>query len=62
MNSLDPENLTRPQFIGAKVLRREDPRLLTGVGNYVADMKRHDMLHIAFLRSDHAHAPWKILK
>ena len=59
MNSLDPENLTRPQFIGAKVLRREDPRLLTGVGNYVADMKRHDMLHIAFLRSDHAHAAIK---
>ncbi|MEC8724781.1 MAG: xanthine dehydrogenase family protein molybdopterin-binding subunit [Pseudomonadota bacterium] len=48
--------LTRPQYVGATVTRREDPRLLSGEGNYVADIKRHGMLHIAFRRSDQAHA------
>lgn len=52
----DDISLTRPQFVGASVQRREDPRLLTGSGLYVADIKRHGMLHIAFRRSDHAHA------
>ncbi len=49
-------NFTRPKFVGASVARREDPRLLTGGGLYVADIKRHGMLHIAFRRSDMAHA------
>jgi carbon-monoxide dehydrogenase large subunit len=52
----DDLNFTRPQFVGASVARREDPRLLTGGGLYVADIKRHGMLHIAFRRSDMAHA------
>lgn len=56
MSSADDIRLTRPQFVGAKVPRREDPRLLTGSGLYVADIKRHGMLHMAFLRSDRAHA------
>ena len=56
MSATDDANLTRPQFVGAKVARREDPRLLSGAGNYVADIKRHGMLHLAFRRSDHAHA------
>ena len=56
MTPPDDIGLTRPQFIGARVVRREDPRLLTGAGNYVADIKRHGMVHIAFRRSDHAHA------
>jgi len=56
MNPPDDIDLTRPQFVGAKVARREDPRLLSGAGNYVADIKRHGMVHMAFRRSDHAHA------
>ena len=56
MTPPDDIDLTRPQFVGAKVARREDPRLLSGAGNYVADIKRHGMLHMAFRRSDHAHA------
>ena len=56
MRPPDDIDLTRPQFVGAKVVRREDPRLLSGAGNYVADIKRHGMLHMAFRRSDHAHA------
>ena len=56
MRPPDDIDLTRPQFVGAKVVRREDPRLPSGAGNYVADIKRHGMLHLAFRRSDHAHA------
>lgn len=46
----------RPKLIGARVQRVEDPRLLTGNGEYVDDIKLPGMLHIAILRSDHAHA------
>ena len=46
----------RPKLIGARVQRLEDPRLLTGTGHYVADLRRPGILHVAFLRSDHAHA------
>jgi carbon-monoxide dehydrogenase large subunit len=42
--------------IGAPVRRLEDARLLTGQGQFVADLERPRMLHVAFLRSPHAHA------
>jgi carbon-monoxide dehydrogenase large subunit len=38
------------------VRRREDHRLLTGGGNYAADGKAAGTLHVAFVRSPHAHA------
>lgn len=47
---------TRPKNVGAKVKRTEDPRLLTGHGGYVDDRQVQGMLHVAFRRSDHAHA------
>ncbi|MDP6705984.1 MAG: xanthine dehydrogenase family protein molybdopterin-binding subunit [Alphaproteobacteria bacterium] len=46
----------RPKLIGARVQRREDPRLLTGNGAFVDDRRLHGTLHLAFRRSDHAHA------
>ena len=42
--------------IGARPLRKEDQRFLTGRGNYVADIKRPDMVMVVFVRSPHAHA------
>ena len=42
--------------IGAPVRRREDPRLLTGRGRYVGDVELPRLLHVAFVRSLHAHA------
>ena len=36
--------------------RREDERLLTGVGRYTADWSQPGQLHARFLRSVHAHA------
>ena len=45
--------------IGARPLRKEDRRFLTGRGNYVADIKRPDMVAGVFVRSPHAHAKIK---
>lgn len=38
------------------VRRKEDARLVTGRGRYVSDVRLPGMLHVAFLRSSHAHA------
>jgi carbon-monoxide dehydrogenase large subunit len=43
-------------FTGKPLHRREDPRLLTGRGRYVADVFLPGMLEAAFVRSTAAHA------
>ena len=43
-------------MIGAKIHRREDPRLITGHGRFVDDMTRPGMVHMAVVRSPMAHA------
>ena len=40
---------------GTSVRRAEDPRILTGAGRYVDDVKLPGMLHAAFVRSPLAH-------
>jgi carbon-monoxide dehydrogenase large subunit len=45
-----------PKFIGAPIRRREDPRLVSGLGHYVDDISLPGTLHVALLRSPHAHA------
>ena len=44
------------RMVGARIKRREDPRLITGAASYVDDIKLYDMQYIALLRSTHAHA------
>ena len=44
------------RFVGERIRRREDPRLLTGAGQFVADLPAPGALHVAVLRSPHAHA------
>jgi carbon-monoxide dehydrogenase large subunit len=44
-----------PRAVGARVKRREDPRLLTGRGRYVDDVRSAGTLHVAFVRSPIAH-------
>ncbi|MDZ4158686.1 MAG: xanthine dehydrogenase family protein molybdopterin-binding subunit, partial [Anaerolineaceae bacterium] len=44
------------KFIGKSVLRKEDPRLLTGQAQFIDDIELPGMLHAAFFRSDYAHA------
>ena len=43
-------------FEAKPLRRREDGRLLTGTGRYTADLALSDTLHVAFVRSHHAHA------
>src|SRR6266540_15248 len=43
-------------WIGRPLKRREDPRLLTGSGRYVDDIRPPGCAHVALLRSPHAHA------
>jgi aerobic carbon-monoxide dehydrogenase large subunit len=45
-----------PAQIGAARLRKEDARLITGQTNWTDNITLPGMLHIAFLRSPHAHA------
>lgn len=42
--------------VGQRTKRNEDPRLLTGRALFVDDIHLPDMLHVAFVRSPHAHA------
>ncbi|MEL6783829.1 MAG: molybdopterin cofactor-binding domain-containing protein, partial [Pseudomonadota bacterium] len=42
--------------IGARALRKEDKRFITGKGRYTDDHKVAGMMHAAFVRSPHAHA------
>ncbi len=51
--------MSEPQgdgWIGRPLKRREDHRLLTGAGAFVDDMTPPGCLHVALLRSPHAHA------
>ena len=44
------------RYVGQSLRRREDFKLITGKGRYVDDVKLPGMLHMAVLRSPHAHA------
>jgi len=46
----------RPKNIGARLKRVEDPRLIAGQGSFTADRIVPGALHVAFRRSDQAHA------
>jgi carbon-monoxide dehydrogenase large subunit len=43
-------------WVGRPLKRREDHRLLMGAGRYVDDIRPAGCLHVALLRSPHAHA------
>src|SRR3977135_1808815 len=47
--------------IGESIKRKEDARFLRGKGNYVDDFVLPNMLHMAILRSPHAHARIKTI-
>jgi aerobic carbon-monoxide dehydrogenase large subunit len=44
------------QLVGAKIHRREDPRLITGHGHYIDDFVRQGTAFAVFVRSPLAHA------
>ncbi|HLZ71939.1 MAG TPA: molybdopterin cofactor-binding domain-containing protein [Dehalococcoidia bacterium] len=45
-----------PKLVGARVKRREDPRLITGNGQYTDDIQLMHGLHMAVRRSEYGHA------
>ncbi len=47
---------TLPKQIGARIRRKEDPRLITGSSTYTDDVKLPGMLSMVLVRSPHAHA------
>jgi len=47
----DPAPVAGARFVGQRVQRKEDRRLLTGKGTYVDDVVVPGLLHAAFLRS-----------
>src|SRR5581483_12142349 len=47
---------TTAKFMGARVRRVEDPRILTGSATFVDDVRMPDALAVAFVRSPYAHA------
>lgn len=48
--------MTVTKLFGAKIKRREDPRLITGKATYTDDIKPTGLLHAVIVRSPHAHA------
>src|SRR5262249_8539179 len=49
-------NQQTARFVGRSMPRREDRRLLTGRGQFIADLDLPHMLHAVFVRSPVAHA------
>jgi len=43
-------------FVGKRIRRREDPRLITGTATYVEDVQMPGMHYAVILRSPHAAA------
>ena len=43
------------KMVGARVRRKEDPRLITGTSTYVDDVRLPGILHAAFVRSQYPH-------
>src|SRR5256714_3825835 len=44
------------KYVGRRVKRTEDPRLIKGLAHYVDDIGLPNILHVAFVRSIYAHA------
>jgi aerobic carbon-monoxide dehydrogenase large subunit len=55
-----PASASAGRFVGQAVLRKEDPRLLTGRGRYIDDVVLPGMVHAHFVRSDVARAKIRV--
>jgi carbon-monoxide dehydrogenase large subunit len=49
-------------WVGKKLKRKEDPRLIQGISHYTDDLKLAGMIYCAFTRSPHAHAEIKAIR
>jgi carbon-monoxide dehydrogenase large subunit len=53
---MEKTDAARDGRIGSRFRRLEDRPLLTGLGRFVDDIRMPGLLHVAFVRSPHAHA------
>jgi carbon-monoxide dehydrogenase large subunit len=49
-------------WVGRKLKRKEDPRLIQGVSHYTDDLRLPNLLQCVFVRSPHAHAEIKAIR
>jgi carbon-monoxide dehydrogenase large subunit len=56
LQTSDSRPKTRVNYVGQRLKRTEDPRLIKGLAHYVDDIRLPDTLHVAFVRSVYAHA------
>nr|ABZ79365.1 putative aldehyde oxidase and xanthine dehydrogenase molybdopterin binding protein [uncultured bacterium] len=59
-HSIDIDAKGDGKWVGQRLRRKEDARLIRGRGYFVDDKQSSDMLHVTFVRSPYAHA--KIVK
>ena len=50
------------EWVGKRLKRKEDPRLILGISHYTDDFKMAGMAYCAFARSPHAHAEIKSVR
>src|SRR5258705_11832842 len=55
-NSISQEAAMATKYVGQRIKRTEDPRLIKGLAHYVDDIRLPDTLHVSFVRSVYAHA------
>src|SRR5258708_24667138 len=55
-DTVQTSDLLRPRHVGKPIRRTEDPRLLTGNGEYPGDRKVDGGVHVAFRHSEQPHA------
>ena len=56
LQTSDSRPKTSVNYVGQRLKRTEDPRLIKGLAHYVDDIRLPDTLHVAFVRSVYAHA------
>ncbi len=49
-------------WVGKRLKRKEDPRMIQGISHYTDDLKLAGMVYCAFARSPHAHAEIKAIR
>lgn len=55
-HSIDIDGDSKDKWVGQRLRRKEDGRLIRGKGMFVDDAHSSDMLHVGFVRSPYAHA------
>ena len=55
-HSIDVDGDITQNWVGQRLRRKEDARLIRGRGHFVDDEQSADMLHVGFVRSPYAHA------